>query len=101
MPWEQGHSFAGLPRHCSHCILGRMASPDAVPFYGMQSAFYIHFSPFSNNHKFIIFLTILRVGVDSQFEVNREPNGEGNGTPLQYSCLEKSYGRRSLVGCSP
>ena len=27
--------------------------------------------------------------------------GEGNGTPLQYSCLEKSYGRRSLVGCSP
>ena len=27
--------------------------------------------------------------------------GEGNGTPLQYSCLEKSHGRRSLVGCSP
>ena len=27
--------------------------------------------------------------------------GEGNGTPLQYSCLEKSNGRRSLVGCSP
>ena len=26
---------------------------------------------------------------------------EGNGTPLQYSCLEKSHGRRSLVGCSP
>ena len=24
---------------------------------------------------------------------------EGNGTPLQYSCLEKSHGRRSLVGC--
>ena len=28
-------------------------------------------------------------------------SGEGNGTPLQYSCLEKSHGRRSLVGCSP
>ena len=28
-------------------------------------------------------------------------NGEGNGTPLQYSCLEKSHGRGSLVGCSP
>ena len=28
-------------------------------------------------------------------------DGEGNGTPLQYSCLEKSHGRRSLVGCSP
>ena len=27
--------------------------------------------------------------------------GEGNGTPLQYSCLGKSHGRRSLVGCSP
>ena len=27
--------------------------------------------------------------------------GEGNGTPLQHSCLEKSHGRRSLVGCSP
>ena len=26
---------------------------------------------------------------------------EGNGTPLQYSCLEKSHGRQSLVGCSP
>ena len=27
--------------------------------------------------------------------------GEGNGTPLQYFCLEKSHGRRSLVGCRP
>ena len=26
---------------------------------------------------------------------------QGNGTPLQYSCLEKSHGQRSLVGCSP
>ena len=26
---------------------------------------------------------------------------EGNGTPLQYSCLEKSHGWKSLVGCSP
>ena len=26
--------------------------------------------------------------------------GEGNGIPLQYSCL-KFHGRRSLVGCSP
>ena len=25
----------------------------------------------------------------------------GNGTPLQYSCPEKSHGWRSLVGCSP
>ena len=26
--------------------------------------------------------------------------GEGNGTPLQYSCLENPMGWRSLVGCS-
>ena len=27
--------------------------------------------------------------------------GEGNGNELQYSCLRKSHGQRSLVGCSP
>ena len=27
--------------------------------------------------------------------------GEGNGNPLQYSCLEKSHGLRSLVGYTP
>ena len=27
--------------------------------------------------------------------------GEGNGTPLQYSCLGKSPGRRSVESCSP
>ena len=26
--------------------------------------------------------------------------GEGNGNPLQYSCLEKSHGKRSLEGYS-
>ena len=26
---------------------------------------------------------------------------EGNGTPLQYSCLENPHGWRSLVGYSP
>ena len=29
--------------------------------------------------------------------LERSP-GEGNGNPLQYSCLEKSHGQRSLVG---
>ena len=32
-------------------------------------------------------------------ESERSP-GEGNGNPLQYSCREKSHGRRSLGGCS-
>ena len=27
--------------------------------------------------------------------------GEGNGNLLQYSCLEKSHGQKSLVGYSP
>ena len=27
--------------------------------------------------------------------------GEGNGNPLQFFCLEKSPGQRSLVGYSP
>ena len=31
----------------------------------------------------------------------RWTSGEGDGTPLQYSCLEKSLGQRSLVGYGP
>ena len=27
--------------------------------------------------------------------------GEGNGNPLQHSCLENPHGQRSLVGYSP
>ena len=27
--------------------------------------------------------------------------GGGNGNPLQYACLKKSHGERSLVGYSP
>ena len=33
-------------------------------------------------------------------ELGRSP-GEGNGNPLQYSCLENYHGQRSLVGYSP
>ena len=32
--------------------------------------------------------------------LGRSP-GEGHGNPLQYSCLEKSHGQKSLVGYSP
>ena len=34
------------------------------------------------------------------FGLGRSP-GEGNGCPLQYSCLENPHGQRSLVGYSP
>ena len=30
----------------------------------------------------------------------RSPGG-GHGSPLQYSCLENSYGQRNLAGYSP
>ena len=33
-------------------------------------------------------------------ELGRSP-GEGNGYPVQYSCLENPHGQRSLVGYSP
>ena len=29
------------------------------------------------------------------------PFGEGNSTPLQYSCLENPHGQRSLAGYDP
>ena len=38
--------------------------------------------------------------LDSIPGLGRSP-GEGNGYPLQYSCLENPYGQRSLAGYSP
>ena len=32
--------------------------------------------------------------------LGRSPGG-GNGNPFQYSCMEKSHGQRSLLGCNP
>ena len=32
---------------------------------------------------------------------NGNPPGVGNGNPLQYSCLKKFHGQRSLAGYSP
>ena len=38
---------------------------------------------------------------DQSLDLGRSP-GEGNGTPLQYSCVETfMHGQRSLVGYSP
>ena len=31
----------------------------------------------------------------------QSPSGEGNGIPLQYSCLENPHGQRSLAAYSP
>ena len=38
--------------------------------------------------------------VDLNSGSGRSP-GEGNGNPLQCSCLENPYGQRSLAGYSP
>ena len=40
------------------------------------------------------------IGQDSNMGPVYMETGEGNGTPLQYSCLENPMDR-SLVGCSP
>ena len=42
-----------------------------------------------------------QMGKIQPFMGPRMSAGEGNGTPLQHSCLEKSHGQRSLVSCSP
>ena len=46
---------------------------------------------------------IMASGSITSWQIDGETveSGEGNGTPLQYSCLEKSHGWRSLVGYSP
>ena len=41
------------------------------------------------------------VGNPSSIPGSGRSHGEGNGNSLQYSCLEKSHGQRSLVGYSP
>ena len=65
---------------------------------------------FSSTISFICGFGILGYGVPAvqQFcyyslenKVIYDPPGEGNGNPLQYSCLEKSHGWRSVVGYSP
>ena len=42
----------------------------------------------------------MQEGTDAIPGPGRSP-GVGNGNPLEYSCLEKSHGQRSLAGCTP
>ena len=69
-------------------------------------------SAYSHSHLFFFALYSLTIGsVIMNSSANpgdlglipgsgRSP-GEGNGHPLQYSCLENPHGQRSLVGYSP
>ena len=49
----------------------------------------------------IFFSTVGYLGYDKILSITILPAGEGNGNPLQYSCLEKFHGWRSLVGYGP
>ena len=45
-------------------------------------------------------MQIVRLNVSLIPRSGRSP-GEGNGNPVQYSCLENPHGQRSLAGYSP
>lgn len=71
LPLRLGNRSMALPASpgtASHWISRENSFPRCGPFCGMQSP---TSHPFSNNRKCTIFLAILRVGSDSQFEVNR------------------------------
>ena len=46
-------------------------------------------------------LSACNVGDLSSIPGSGRSPGEGNGNPLQYSCMEKYHGWRSMVGYSP
>ena len=47
------------------------------------------------------FLVLDNVGALGSIPGSGRSLGEGNGSTIQYSCLEKSHGQRSLVAYSP
>ena len=91
--------------------------PLSCPLHPYDLFYKWHFAPFSCLHLFYFFLPSSSpwssppgsVGEESVCNVEdpgwipglgRSP-GEGDGDPLQYSCLENPHGQRSLVGYSP
>ena len=56
----------------------------------------LHFSQLIKKYMYIP----IKISSNNKLKIHQPQTGEGNGTPLQSSCLEKSHGRRSLVGCS-
>ena len=50
---------------------------------------------------FVLFESFCNAGDPSFIPGSERSPGKGNGNPLQYSCLEKPHGQRSLVGYSP
>ena len=58
------------------------------------------FLPFNFGPSYLCSCLLMDLNHDCTLESPREFFREGNGTPLQYSCLENPMDE-SLVGCSP
>ena len=69
--------------------------PPCLESWSLGSRPAMCFRPTTLQHQSLLII------VANLFQVLTVFSREGNGTPLQYSCLEKSHGQRSLVGCSP
>ena len=72
-------NYEGLKISLCICILGKLCFPGGSD--GKASAY--------------------NAGDRGSISGSERSPGEGNGNPLQYSCLEKSHGLISLVGYSP
>ena len=79
-----------------HTKCHRSYKKDLSPFYLWRN--YIHQAfPGGSDGK----ASAYNVGDRESIPGSGRSPGEGNGNPLQYSCLEKSHGWRSLVGYCP
>ena len=81
-PWEYSSSYAGQEnRKCLH--LFRKCKPKRVSLVAQMV----------RNPTAMWETQVQSLGWEDPLE-------KGNGTPLQYSCLEKSYGQSSPAGCN-
>ena len=116
MPSSRGSSQPRVWTHISFCLLHWQVCslplvPSGRPLLSWQiiiTVFYSFFSHWSIVPVQTSFHVCLGLSQCSLFWIflvylsfSKPILGEGNGTPLQYSCLEKSHDQRSLVGCSP
>ena len=83
-------------RFCLRCLqTTSLLCPPCLESWSLGSRPAMCFRPTTLQHRSLLII------VANLFRVLTVFSGEGNGTPFQYSCLEKSHGQRSLVGCSP
>ena len=93
MGFSRQEYWSGLPfpspgqRHTIHCCLG-------------EQHFLFSTLPVSLYLSCVSSSLFLMVGDKGLIPGSGRSPGEGNGYPLQYSCLENPYGHRGLVGYS-